>query len=117
MPWQPGESGNPNGSKKPKRFLQALERAMASDEGNLLRSAAEKLLKCAADGEPWAIQMLADRLDGKPVQQIAADPDGGTVAIALVAYHPAQLPAETVSTSGPRSIGFREETSGSDLAS
>jgi len=110
MPWQPGESGNPNGGpKNQKRFLAALDRAMAQDNGKLLRNAAEKLLSCAADGEPWAIKELADRLDGKPVQQISADPDGGPVAIVLAAYHPrelkevadpVQLPAPDVSASG-----------------
>ena len=107
--WEPGESGNPNGSKKPKRFLAALERAMASDGGKRLRDAADKLLNLASDGEPWAIQMLADRLDGKAVQQLAADPDGGALAIVLAAYHPRelaqtgdplQLPAKDVPTSG-----------------
>ncbi len=57
----------------PKRFLAALERAMKQDDGTLLRKAAEKLLKLAAAGEPWAVQMLADRLDGKAAQEISAE--------------------------------------------
>lgn len=35
-----------------------------------MRDAAEKLLDCASKGEPWAIQQLADRLDGKPSQSV-----------------------------------------------
>jgi hypothetical protein len=30
---------------------------------------AEKLVECAIDGEGWAIQQIADRLDGKPAQE------------------------------------------------
>lgn len=34
-----------------------------------LRVIAEKLADCACDGESWAIQQVADRLDGKPAQE------------------------------------------------
>ena len=70
--WEPGRSGNPAGGAKIKRFFAALERAIAQEDGKKLRDAADKLLDEAAKGEPWAIQMLADRLDGKPKQQIEA---------------------------------------------
>ena len=70
MAWKQGESGNPGGTVREKKFLAALERAVAQDDGKKLRDAAESLLKSAADGEPWAIQQLADRLDGKPTQQV-----------------------------------------------
>ena len=68
--WKPGQSGNPSGQQREKRFLAALERAITQDDGKKLRSAAEKLLDCAVAGESWAIQQLADRLDGKASQQI-----------------------------------------------
>ena len=68
--WKPGQSGNPNGQQREKKFLAALERAISQDDGKKLRSAAEKLLDCAVAGESWAIQQLADRLDGKATQQI-----------------------------------------------
>lgn len=70
MAFKPGESGNPFGLIREKKFLGALERAIAQSDGKLLRQAAEKLLKMAALGESWAIQQLADRLDGKPTQQV-----------------------------------------------
>lgn len=58
-----------------------------SDAGARLRKAAEALLDHAANGEYWAINMLADRLDGKPMQQIAAiDEEGRSVAVALITY-------------------------------
>ena len=75
MPWAPGQSGNPEGGKRQRRFYAALDRAIAQDDGQMLRDAAEKLLKEAQKGEPWAIQMLADRLDGKPAQQLVHSGD------------------------------------------
>ena len=65
-----GESGNPSGTKREKRFLSALERAISQEDGKLLRKAAESLLAQAAAGESWAICQLADRLDGKPGQSV-----------------------------------------------
>lgn len=82
MAWQKGESGNPEGPVKQKRFYAALDRAIAQEDGKKLRDAADKLLANAAAGEPWAIQMLADRLDGKPAQQVKlTDADDGPLRI------------------------------------
>jgi len=67
--WKKGQSGNPLGSKPDKPFLDALRRAIVQDDGKRLRKAAENVLTAAADGEPWAINFLADRTDGKSVQQ------------------------------------------------
>lgn len=69
MAWVKGQSGCPEGPVKQKKFLGALERAIAQDNGEKLRKAAHALLNQAAEGEAWAIQMLADRLDGKPKQE------------------------------------------------
>jgi hypothetical protein len=69
--WKPGVSGNPNGGNiKMKKFLAALERAIAQDDSKRLRDAVEKVLDLAAAGEEWAVHFLADRLDGKPTQQL-----------------------------------------------
>ena len=70
MAWEKGQSGNPEGRKPNKPFLDALQRAIAQEDAKRIRDAAEKLLTAAANGEPWALQMLADRLDGKPKQQV-----------------------------------------------
>lgn len=102
--FKPGQIGNPNGTKREKKFLAALERALSQDTADRLREAAEKLLTYAAAGEPWAINMLADRLDGRPKQQIeATDQEGRTLAIALVSYDPAQL--QTPALPAPDSPG------------
>ena len=71
-----GQPGNDNATKS-KPFWATVTRAIAQEDGKRLREAAEKLLTEAAAGEPWAIQMLADRLDGKPHQSVAVgNPDG-----------------------------------------
>ena len=68
--WKPGQSGNPaGGNVKQKKFLAALERVIAQDDGQGLRDAAEKVYQLAAAGEEWAVHFIADRLDGKPTQQ------------------------------------------------
>ncbi len=77
MPWEPGQSGNPEGAKKQKIFAAALHRAITQEDGKRVRDAAEKLLDLAAEGEAWAIRELRDTLDGKPGQSIdlGSDPD------------------------------------------
>jgi HPt (histidine-containing phosphotransfer) domain-containing protein len=77
MPFKKGQSGNPAGTPKDKKFINALNRAIAQDDGKKLRKAADKLLDNAAAGEAWAVRELADRLDGKPAQTqtVQGDPD------------------------------------------
>lgn len=85
MAFQPGESGNPNGTPKSKPFLAALNRAIAQDDSKKLRAAAEKLLELAEAGEPWAIKELADRTDGKAHQSVAMEnPDGTSLFSEIV---------------------------------
>ena len=69
-----GQPGNDNATKA-KPWRNALDRALAQDDGKKLRSAAEKLLSEAANGEGWAIKELGDRLDGKAIQEVAAKID------------------------------------------
>ena len=82
--WQPGESGNPKGRPK-KPFAEVLNRAIAQEDSKRLRECVEKLLDAAAKGEPWALAMVADRLDGKPKQQTElTGEDGGPVAFSQI---------------------------------
>lgn len=69
MPFQPG---NKLGTKN-RLFDGALKRAIAQDDGERLRQAAEQLLDQAAAGQQWAIQYLADRLDGKAAQSVTVE--------------------------------------------
>ena len=65
--WQPGQSGNPGGTEKVKLFRRALRDCLTLDRAKKI---AEVLCRKAEAGEEWAINMVADRLDGKPKQEI-----------------------------------------------
>lgn len=65
--------GNQNAAKG-KMFEGALKRALARNDGSLNRIA-DKLVQEAEAGEQWAVQMVADRLDGKAKQQIVGGDD------------------------------------------
>jgi hypothetical protein len=67
------ENGNKHGAKA-RLFDSALKRAIAQDDGARLRKAAETLLTLASEGERWAVEMLADRLDGKAHQSVTVEP-------------------------------------------
>jgi hypothetical protein len=62
------KGGQPNNTNAQKRgaFLRELTKELTQNPEQL-RKAIKKLLEQASKGEPWAIQMLADRLDGKPI--------------------------------------------------
>lgn len=91
MPFIPGQSGNPEGRRKEQKFRSALDRAIAQDDGKRLRGAAEKLLDLAEQGESWAVKELADRLDGKPAQTIAGDPENPVaITVATGVPHPSR---------------------------
>ena len=94
---------------KEKQFYGALRRAIIGDSGERLRRAAEALLDHAANGEYWAINMLADRLDGKPTQQLqAVDEEGRSVAVALITYTDTlQLQSEDLPAPVIEGTGFR----------
>jgi uncharacterized lipoprotein YmbA len=62
--------GNKNASHA-KPFLNALERAIAQEDAKRLRAAAEKLLDMAAEGVPWALEFLVERLDGRVAQSVS----------------------------------------------
>lgn len=68
--------GNQNAAKG-KMFEGALKRALARNDGSLNKIADELVAK-ACTGEQWAVQMVADRLDGKAKQQIEATGAEGT---------------------------------------
>lgn len=64
-------AGNQNAAKA-KLFEGALRRALNSNNRDRLYDIAEKLVQAAEAGESWAIQHVADRLDGKPKQAVEA---------------------------------------------
>lgn len=73
MAWQKGKSGNPGGRGTEKIFADAMRLVVNETDPSTgqkkLRGILEKLVECALAGEGWAIQQVADRLDGKPAQE------------------------------------------------
>lgn len=72
MPFQKGKSGNPGGGVKEKIFGDAVRVAVNRTEADgrkKLTLLADKLVDFALAGEGWAMQQIADRLDGKPAQE------------------------------------------------
>ncbi len=81
MPFQKGQSGNPNGRpKSSKLFNDMLRLAINGADGDMaeLRKIADKLVEKAVAGDIQAIKEVADRLDGKPMQAIEASVDLST---------------------------------------
>jgi hypothetical protein len=75
MAFKKGISGNPGGRSGEKIFTDALRLELNrvdpqdKDKPKKINRLAEKLVKCALDdGAGWAFGMIADRLEGKPVQ-------------------------------------------------
>lgn len=72
------EKGN-NLAANRKEWQQALKRALARKGGSVavgLDKMADKIVAAAVDeGDTWAINHIAERLDGKPTQPIAGDED------------------------------------------
>jgi hypothetical protein len=73
MPWKPGQSGNPFGRLPEKLFADQLRIVLCEEDKvtgrRKMRVIAEKLVEQAMAGEGWAIQQVADRIDGKPAQE------------------------------------------------
>jgi len=69
--------GNKLGGRKPDSitFGVHLQRAIKQGDPEKLRNIAEKVLDLATEGERWAVEFLADRLDGKAKQHIEATVD------------------------------------------
>lgn len=77
MAWAKGESGNPLGWIAQQQFTTELRRQLKVAYGKRKRPRleviAEKLALKACAGEPWAINMVADRIDGKALAQVSAN--------------------------------------------
>jgi len=67
MPFVKGQSGNPGGLEKQKLFRRALRECLSLEEAKII---ARKVIQMAKDGDLMAVNIVADRLDGKPRQEI-----------------------------------------------
>lgn len=85
MPWQSGQSGNPNGRPKDRPVTTALRmEALLAEQGlpceapvGSLRYIARKQLERAAE-DTTAFREVADRLDGRSVQ-VVEDTNGNEI--------------------------------------
>lgn len=60
--WRPGQSGNPSGRRKHSVSLSAaLKRVVTPEQAEKI---ARKLLALAADGDPHALRLCFERIDG-----------------------------------------------------
>lgn len=104
MPFKPGN----NLGAKSRLFDGALRRAIAQDDGERVRRAAETLLDEAAAGKVWAVQMLADRLDGKADQTINVVKSVENMSLAELAAEVASLrsgdPAQVEGSDGASAV-------------
>lgn len=65
-----------NNSIKSKPWRDALNRAIAQQDGKKLRAMADKLIAQAMKGDVSALKEIGDRLDGKAIQQVEAKVEG-----------------------------------------
>lgn len=81
-PWKPGQSGNPRGRPKKRLIDEALEELLASNDSEAARDVAAALLKRARKGDLRAIQLIAERTQGKPTRAVEISGlDGGALEI------------------------------------
>jgi hypothetical protein len=75
MTFMPGHARGPGG-RPDKPFRDALMMELKGEPGRKrLRKLAVKLIECAANGEPWAFNLLVERTDGKVPQPVQGDND------------------------------------------
>lgn len=88
MPWQPGQSGNPNGApKRVKIWREAITRAIKRREESdplALEKLADKLIAAVEAGDVPAIKEFGDRVDGKVAQAIIGDNDEDPVNVRTI---------------------------------
>ena len=64
-----------NNAAKAKVVADAIRKALAAEDWKRLRAGAEKVADAYAACEPWAVQFVADRLDGKAAQSVTVAGD------------------------------------------
>jgi hypothetical protein len=69
IPFKPGEGGNPRGGSAKQRMTSALLQAMNKKEG-IDEALANVVLSKGLKGDIRFIELIYDRIDGKPKQDI-----------------------------------------------
>lgn len=71
-------TGNANAAKQKRLLTDALKRELTQRPNDVL-AIANKLIESAMAGEPWAMSLIHDRVDGKAPQPIVGDDDSPPV--------------------------------------
>lgn len=66
--------GNQNAAKKNRMLTDALKRELTQNPDDV-RKIARKVIDSAIEGQPWAQQLIHDRVDGKVPQPVVGDDD------------------------------------------
>lgn len=64
---------------KSQRITRMLERIINEDDGAKLYRGLTRLMDSFEAGEPWAIEQVFNRVQGKPAQSVSLDADGSPV--------------------------------------
>ena len=110
--WKPGKSGNPKGRPRKRHCLSdalrdVLEEAESIlDDGTPLTKAqviARLVVNKACEGQQWAVELVWDRIEGKPKQSLEVEQSVNTAAerISDIARHNLNAYAQRVISSGP----------------
>ncbi len=76
MVFKPGHSGNPYGDATIRVVTDALRLASKRKDKRgkaAINRMAEKIMRAAIKGEPWACHFVADRLEGKVPQPVQSE--------------------------------------------
>lgn len=80
----PGTEGNQNAVKSKRMLTDALKRELTQRPDDVL-AIANRLIDSAKAGEPWAMTLIHDRVDGKAPQPIVGDDSEDPIRIGKVA--------------------------------
>lgn len=75
--------GNTNGAKKNRLLTAALKRELTQSPDDVT-AIARKLIESAKQGEPWAMSLIHDRVDGKaPQPLVGGDDEDNPISLSL----------------------------------
>lgn len=82
-PWKKGQSGNPSG--RPRKLTNALDKVLTPV---MTKKVAQSIVDKACEGDVYAFNAIADRLEGKVPQGVnVAGEDGGPLKIEVSINH------------------------------
>lgn len=93
--FRPGESGNPSGRPKKTLLDEAIEQILSADQSAVALKIAKKLLEKAGKGDVRAVQLAAERTQGKPKQSTElSGPGGAPLMIQILSSIPRPVRAD-----------------------